>query len=206
MSRNWPCSLDFAMNRKRIIIAGGSGFIGRALAKEFSAQDFEVVILTRSPRGRAAGIREMKWDGKNPGAWVSILDGAEAVINLAGNNINCPHSPANVSKITASRVNSVYAIADALGQIKSPPRAWVQACAIGFYGNTADLVRDEYSASGEDTLADICRQWEAAFDAAAIPQTRMVALRIGLVLGREGGALPVLGRLTKYFLGGAARA
>jgi uncharacterized protein (TIGR01777 family) len=204
MSRNWPCSLDFAMNRKRIIIAGGSGFIGRALAKEFSAQDFEVVILTRSPRGRAAGIREMKWDGKNPGAWVSILDGAEAVINLAGNNINCPHSPANVSKITASRVNSVYAIADALGQIKSPPRAWVQACAIGFYGNTADLVRDEYSASGEDTLADICRQWEAAFDAAAIPQTRMVALRIGLVLGREGGALPVLGRLTKYFLGGAA--
>ncbi len=192
------------MSQKRIVIAGGSGFIGRALAKEFSARQFEVVVLTRTPARRADGVREVAWDGKNPGAWVAQLDGAEAVINLTGKNVNCPHSQKNIFRIIASRVNSVNAISDAFTKIKVPPRVWVQASAVGFYGETGSNSRDENFPSGDDTLAEVCRQWEAAFDSATTPQTRKVVLRIGFVLGRDGGALPVLMRLTKFYLGGTA--
>jgi len=192
------------MDRKRIVIAGGSGFIGRALAQEFSAHHFEVVILTRTPRLRHYGIREILWDGEHIGDWICLLDGAEAVINLAGRSINCIHTPENLRLLTASRVNSVRAIAAALEHVKIPPRVWVQASAVGFYGDTRDRSRDETAPYGDNPLAEICREWEATFAAATVPKTRKVTLRIGFVLGSESGALPVLSRLTRWFLGGAA--
>jgi uncharacterized protein (TIGR01777 family) len=191
------------MNSKRLVIAGGSGFIGRTLAREFSARGFEVVVLTRSPRQRTDGVVEAEWDGAHAGAWTALLDGAEAAINLTGKNVNCPHTPENLRAITTSRGNSVNAIAAAIGAAQNPPRVWVQASAVGFYGDTGDAVRDEDSPAGNDALADICRQWEAAFAAGTVPRTRKAALRIGVVLGRDGGALPVLNKMTRSFLGGA---
>ena len=187
-----------------MVIAGGSGFIGRALAGEFSARGFEVVVLTRSPRPRQDGVLETEWDGVHPGAWTTQLDGADAVINLAGKNINCPHTPENLRDITSSRVDSVKAIANAIGEMRVPPRVWVQASAVGFYGDTGDTVCDESAPVGSDSMAKVCRQWEGAFAADNVPPTRKVALRIGFVLGRDGGALPVLSKLTRWFLGGAA--
>jgi len=192
------------MNSKRIIIAGGSGFIGRALTRELAARGFEVVVLTRSPRQACSEASEVQWDGVQAGAWTATLDGAEAIINLTGKSISCRHTPENLRAITASRVNSVEALASALGQVKNPPRVWVQASAVGFYGDTGARVNDENSPAGVDPVANICRQWEGAFQAAAMPRTRRVVLRIGFVLGRDGGALPVLARMTRLFLGGAA--
>jgi uncharacterized protein (TIGR01777 family) len=192
------------MNPKRIVIAGGSGFIGSALAADFSTRGFEVVVLTRSPRQRSDQVKEVEWDCIHIGAWISRLDGAEAVINLTGKSINCAHTPENLRGITDSRVNSVNLITIAINHVKVPPRVWVQASAVGFYGDTGDVARDEISPAGNDVLANICRQWEAAFAAANVPQTRKVMLRIGVVLGRNDGALPVLRRMTKWFLGGAA--
>ena len=192
------------MSPKRIVIAGGSGFIGSALAGEFSACGFELAVLSRSPRQRTDGIREVEWDGLHLGEWIAQLDGAEAVINLSGKSINCPHTPENLQEITASRVNSVKTLAAAFGHVQIPPRVWVQASAVGFYGDTSDVARDESSPAANDTLANICRQWEAAFTTASVPQTRQVTLRIGFVLGRNGGALPVLSKMTRWFLGGAA--
>ena len=192
-----------SMNPKHIVIAGGSGFIGRALAAELAAQHFPVVLLTRTPRDRADGIREVAWDGKNPGAWTTTLAGARAVINLTGQNINCPHTPENLAAITASRVDSVNALAAAIVSLAEPPRVWVQASAVGFYGDTGDAVCDETAPAGSNALADICRRWEDAFAAANLPATRKVTLRIGMVLGRDGGALPVLRKLVKWYLGGA---
>jgi uncharacterized protein len=188
---------------KSIVIAGGSGFIGRALAQEFSQRGFELVVLTRSPKNRNDGVREIEWDGIHLGEWIQFLDGADAVINLTGKNINCPHTPENLRVITTSRVDSVNALAAAIEKCAVPPRVWVQASATGFYGDTADQLCDESAPSGRDALAEICRAWEGAFTAANLPSTRQVTLRIGFVLGRESGALPVLARLTKFFLGGA---
>ena len=189
---------------KCIVIAGGSGFIGSALAREFSKRGYAVVVLTRAPRDRQDDVREVSWDGRTPGEWSEELDGAEAVINLAGQYINCPHTPENLRALIASRVDSVNAIAAAIAKTKVPPRVWVQAGAIGFYGDTGDNPCTESASNGSGALAEICRAWEAAFTAAAVPATRKVTLRIGFVLGRNGGALPVLARLAKFFLGGAA--
>ena len=192
------------MSRKRIVIAGGSGFIGRALARAFSALNHEVTILTRTPRPRGDGVREAAWDAEHASDWLPLLEGAEAVINLAGKNINCPHTPDNLRGILSSRVNSVNVLADAMARLTTPPRVWVQAGAVGYYGDGSGVACAEEASAGTDALANICRQWESAFVAATLPATRKVTLRIGFVLGRDGGALPVLARLTKLFLGGAA--
>src|SRR5215469_2267515 len=133
------------MSRKRLVIAGGSGFIGRALTREFSARGFEVVVLTRSPHKRTDGVVEAEWDGTQADAWVGLLDGADAVINITGKNINCPHTPENLRDIAVSRVNSVNAIGAAIAQAKNPPRVWVQASAVGFYGEIGDAIHDENS-------------------------------------------------------------
>jgi len=192
------------MNGKPIVIAGGSGFIGSALAKELLATGHSVFILTRKPRQRSDGVREIFWDGEQPGEWVQSLEGAGGVINLAGRSINCRHTSENLREIIASRVNSVKAIAREISCLKTPPPVWVQASATGFYGDTGDRVCDETAPNGGDALAQLCRDWEEALASANIPGTRRVVLRIGFVLGREGGALLVLSRLTKLFLGGAA--
>jgi uncharacterized protein len=192
------------MNRTRIVLAGGSGFIGSALARECLAKYGDVVVLTRTPRQRDDGVKEVVWSGEHIGEWIKYLDGAEAVINLAGKNVNCRHTEENVRALTESRVNSVCAIGQALEHVKCPPHVWVQASAIGFYGNAKERICDENSPNGSDTLSDICRQWEYAFNHVPAPETRKVLLRMGVVLGRDGGALPVLAKLTKWFLGGGA--
>jgi len=194
------------MNKKRIVLAGGSGFLGQALAKELLQRDYEVVVLTRELRERDEDdeVKEVEWDGENPGEWTKCLDGAEAVVNLAGRNINCRHTPENLREITESRVNAVRAIAAAICHVKRPPRVWVQAGAVGFYGNCRDQWCYETTPNGQNSLAEVCRLWEKACHAAALLHTRRVLFRIGLVLGRDGGALPILAHLTKWFLGGAA--
>lgn len=194
------------MNKKRVVLAGGSGFLGQALAKELLQRDYEVVVLTRELRERDEDdeVKEVEWDGENPGEWTKCLDGAEAVVNLAGRNINCRHTPENLREITESRVNAVRAIAAAICHVKRPPRVWVQAGAVGFYGNCRDQWCDETTPNGQNSLAEVCRLWEKACHAAASLHTRRVLFRIGLVLGRDGGALPILAHLTKWFLGGAA--
>ena len=192
------------MNSKRVILAGGSGFIGTALAHAFVERGYEVIVLSRQPKVRADKIEEVAWDGRTAGAWAQWLDGATAVINLTGKNINCRHTPENLREITASRVDAVNAIAQALGKIKAPPSVWVQASAIGFYGDAGDRVCDETAPGGNDVLARVCREWEGAFDAVKTPGTRRVVMRIGFVLGRDGGGFPMLAGLTRKFLGGAA--
>jgi uncharacterized protein (TIGR01777 family) len=125
-------------------------------------------------------------------------------MNLTGKSIDCPHTPENRVEIVRSRVNSVRAMAAAIGQVATPPKAWVQASATGFYGDTGDRSCDETAPRGEGFLAEVCEQWENALNAREPASTRQVILRIGFVLGHGGGALPVLSGMTKYFIGGAA--
>ena len=192
------------MSQRRIILAGGSGFVGCGLAAGLRAKNFAVTVLTRTPRPRTDGVTEIAWDGKTVGEWAKSLDDADAVINLAGHSINCVHNAANRQLILESRINATHAITTAIRRAARPPQVLVQASAIGFYGNTGNAVCDETSPAGSGFLAETCRAWEAALDASSLPATRCVILRFGVVLGRDGGALPALVRLTKLFLGGAA--
>ncbi|MEI9959977.1 MAG: NAD-dependent epimerase/dehydratase family protein [Limisphaerales bacterium] len=189
---------------KRIVIAGGSGFIGQAITRELLKRDYEVVILTRLPRSRQDAAKEIVWDGEHLHEWIQSLDGAEAVINLAGRTVHCRHTPENLRQIKESRVNSVRAIAAACDHVKKSPRIWVQASGIGFYGDRGNEICDEGCGTGNNLLAEVCRLWEEAFNAAHLSQTRRVILRIGVVLGNGGGGFPILARLAKLFIGGAA--
>ena len=185
--------------KKRVLLAGGSGFLGQSLAAELLARNYEVIVLTRSPRGRSDGVREVEWSGAHMGEWIKFLDGADAVVNLAGRSVNCRHTPENLREINESRVNSVRAIALALERVKNPPRVWVQSGSLALYGDTDDRWCDENAPVGQGEAAETCKLWENAFDSANAPKTRKVLLRIGFVLGRDGGALSVLGKLTKGF-------
>src|ERR1700690_3865249 len=98
------------MNKKRVVLAGGSGFLGRALATELLKRGFLGVVLTRTPRERNDGVKEAEWDGEHLGEWIQFLDGAEAVVNLTGRSVNCRHTPENIREINESRVNSVQAV------------------------------------------------------------------------------------------------
>jgi len=190
--------------KKRVVLAGGSGFLGRALASQLLLKNYEVVVLTRSPRARDDGVAEVAWNGKSLGDWVQCVEGAHAIINLAGRSVNCRHTPENLREINESRINSVNAVAAAIHNVTQPPRVWVQAGSLAFYGDLEDQWCEESTPSGQGTAVATCRLWENAFKIVPLSYTRRALLRIGLVLARDAGALSVLGKLTRRFLGGAA--
>jgi uncharacterized protein (TIGR01777 family) len=187
---------------KRIILAGGSGFIGESLVPVLIAIGYEVAVLTRGPSTQQGSVRYAHWDGKTTGDWAELLDDAAAVVNLTGRSINCRHTPEYRREIIDSRVNSVRVLGQAIAQCERPPTAFVQAAGIGIYGDQSDRWCDENVPHGDDFVAQVCELWEAAFTAVAAPATRKVLLRLGVVLGPNGGFLKVLSKLTRLFLGG----
>ena len=188
----------------KVILAGGTGFIGTALARRLRERGHEVVVLTRrQPRRRGDGVREVPWDGRTAGNWAAELEGAHALVNLAGSTINTVHNAENRRRITESRVDSVRALGAALRACRQPPSAWVQASAVGIYGH-GERCCTEDAPTGEGFKPGVCRLWEQAFREQCPESVRAVVLRVGVVLGRRGGAYPPLARVTKLFLGGAA--
>jgi hypothetical protein len=187
---------------KRVVVAGGSGFLGNALLQEFGVNGYEVVVLSRSGRP-IDGAQTCLWDGASLGDWAEELEGAKAVVNLAGEPVTLKWTPANRRRIVDSRVHSTEVIGKAIVKCAAPPPVWVNSSAVGFYGDRGDEVLTEASASGTGFLTDTCREWEAAVTRYDTPSTRRVWLRTGVVLGKGGGALEPLLKLTKAFLGGA---
>ena len=179
--------------RKRIVITGGSELIGTALAKELQSADYEVVIISRHPKGDEVG-----WD-----QLASAIEGAKAVINLAGRSIACKFSEANKNEILRSRIESANQIAKAIEQCEVKPGKWINSSATGFYGDRGDEILSESSPPGNTFQTEVCIQWEDACLKSQV-QTPKTVVRTGVVLSAYGGALPPLIRLTKMFVGGVA--
>lgn len=188
---------------KHVILAGGTGFVGQALTPVLVAKGYQVVVLGRGPAHREGGVEHLQWDGKTVGSWAGAIEGAEAIVNLTGKNINCQHTPENRREILRSRVDSVRVLGDAIAHCNVAPNVFVQTSGVGYYGDTGDNTADESSPPGNDFPAEVCRQWEGQFETLDLPGTRQIVLRLGVVLGRDGGALPMLEKLTRWFLGGA---
>ena len=188
---------------RRVILAGGSGFVGQMLAPILAAKGHDVIVLGRDAARRKDGVDCLQWDGKTVGDWASSIEGAEAIVNLTGKNINCRHTAENRRETIRSRVDSVRVLGEAIANCTTPPKVFAQASGVGYYGDTGNQVVDEDAPPGSDFPAEVCRQWEGAFNALDLPATRKVVLRLGIVLGRDGGALPVLEKLIRWFLGGA---
>ena len=192
------------MNGKHIILAGGSGFIGSALTQRLLAVGARVTVLTRSDRMTPeSGVRSVVWDGRSRGPWADVLEGADALINFSGKNVNCRLTTRNKRELLTSRLEALKVLGEAVGRCSQPPGLFVHCSAVGFYGDS-DRACNENAPPGSGMLADITKTCEAAFYGMAFADTRKVVLRLGVVLGREGGALPVLAGLTRCFLGGAA--
>lgn len=185
----------------KVIIAGGNGFLGTTLAH--LARGYEVVILSRRPLPKDIPARGVIWDGRTLGAWAAELEGAKAVVNLTGRNVNCRYTTENLREINDSRVNSVRVVGEAIRACANPPAAWVQAGSLAIYGDAGDHPCDEAAAPGHGIPVETCLQWERAVAAEDTPRTRKVMLRISFVLGMGGGALRMLAGLTRAFLGGA---
>lgn len=190
------------MSRKAIL-AGGSGFIGSAVARCLAADGWEVVVLSRGKASvTVGGTRLVAWDGSSGGAWMREFDGADAVVNFAGRNVNAFPNEANRREILRSRVDAVRILGEAFSRASRRPATWVQCSAVGFYGDRGNQPCTEDAPPGTGFLADVCRQWEEAFTAACPAEVRPVVFRLGLVLGRDGGAFPLLRRLARAGLGG----
>ena len=188
--------------KPRIILAGGSGFIGQSLSPFLVSKNYEVVVLTRGRSDHHGSIREAHWDGKTLGEWTQFVNGALGLVNLTGRSINTRHTPEHRREIIDSRVDSVRILGEAISRCVQPPRVFVQLAGVGIYGDKGERICDETTAPGDDFVSEVCKKWEAAFDSVDSPNTRKVLLRLGVVLGRNGGFLEVLSRLTRWFLGG----
>jgi uncharacterized protein (TIGR01777 family) len=188
----------------KIVIAGGTGFLGRPLAERLSSDGHDVVILTRGSGPSATSARMVAWtpDG-NAGAWATEIDGAHAVVNLAGASIAGKRwSAAHKQRILDSRVLATRSLAEAIARASRPPSVLVSGSAVGYYGPCEDEVVTEATPPGNDFLAGVCTQWEAEASRAANPRTRVVSVRTGIVLERDGGALPEMLPPFKFGVGG----
>ena len=175
-----------------IVIAGGSGFLGQALAKALAQDGHEVVLLTRrSPATGRDGSRAVAWtpDG-SVGPWAAIINGAAAVINLAGESIAAKRwTAAQKHRIRDSRMLATRSLAGAIERAGTPPAVFISGSATGYYGPLGDEIATEEHPAGTDFLARVAEDWEAEA-MAAHTRTRVVCVRTGLVLARDGGALP----------------
>lgn len=200
------------MTALRIVIAGGTGHLGTILAEHFRRTGHSITLLSRSPHPSPWPC--VLWDGETLGDWVSQLEGADVLINLAGRSVNCRYTPANRADIVNSRVQSTRVLGEALGRLANPPRLWMNSSTATIYRHSLDRPMDEDTGEfgGHEPGApktwrfsiEVARNWEDAFFSAATPRTRKIALRSAVVMSTgRGGAFDILLRLVRFGFGGA---
>ena len=192
--------------KQKIVIAGGSGFLGQALASSFLDQGHEVVILSRGRGSESSFGTFVPWDGNSLGEWVNELESAEVLINLSGRSVDCRYTSQNRALILNSRVNSTRILGEAISGLLSPPKAWLNASTATIYSDRRGDrgAHDETSEGNAQGFSEeVGRAWEKAFFESNRKDVRQIAMRISIVLGGGGGAFPVMRRFAKLGLGGA---
>ena len=167
------------------------------------SKGYEVTVLGRAPSHEEGPVRHVQWDGQTPGEWKKFLDGAAAVVNLTGKSVNCRYTPENKREIIESRVNSVRVLGAGHRAMRPAARGICSSrLACDLWRPRRSLVRREQLRQVNGFSVDVCQRWEDAFQAITAPAMRKSLLRIGFALGPDGGALAMLARLTRFFLGG----
>jgi hypothetical protein len=203
------------MKNNKIIIAGGTGFIGQELANYFGVEN-DIVILTRALQHQKTNAfgensitaealqhtRFVQWDGKTLGDWASEIDGADMVINLAGKTVNCRYNEKNKREIFDSRTNATKVLGAAIQKAVKPPELWINAASATIYPNATDTPRDEsFTDFADDFSVQVCQLWEKTFYDQRTPFTRKIALRMAITIGAGGVMIPYF-NLLKFGLGG----
>lgn len=198
----------------RVIITGGSGLIGQELTANLTSDGHEVIILSRNPErvtGLPAKARAERWDGRSANGWVGLADGADAIVNLAGESIAGENlfailfkrwTPEYKRTIRESRMQVGQAVAQAITAVKNKPRVLIQASAVGYYGPRGDEEITEATPPGSDFQAQVCVDWEASTAGVEALGVRRAIIRSGVVLSPQGSVLPVMTLPFKFFAGG----
>ncbi|MCE3228753.1 MAG: epimerase family protein [Bacteroidetes bacterium] len=188
---------------KKLIIAGGTGFLGQALTEYFKNKMDEIVILSRNESRNEGNVTYLKWDAKTFGSWCPKLEGATAVINLCGKSVDCRYTEENKKIIFSSRLDSTKIIGEAIQKCQDPPKIWMNGASSTIYGHSENTPMTEASGKiGEGFSIEVCKAWEKMFNDFKLSSTRMINLRISLVMGNEGGVFPVLKKVVGRGLGG----
>jgi uncharacterized protein len=191
------------MKYNKIVLAGGTGYLGTVLAAYYQEFANEIIILSRRAAVLKGNTRIEIWDGKTEGQWVSSLEGADLLINLCGKNINCRYNEKNRKEIIDSRIIPTTLLGKVISKLSTPPKLWINITAAGIYKHSIDQWQDEETGEmGDGFFYEVCKQWEDNFFGSDTPATRKIALRMGVVLGRGDGAFPRLLNLVKYGMGG----
>ena len=189
----------------RVIITGGTGLIGRALAADLAGDGYEAIVLSRRPErvnGLPTGVRAERWDARSAEGWGTLANGADAIVNLAGETLVGRWTAEHKRRIRDSRLNAGRAVVQAVEQAKVKPRAVVQASGAGYYGPCGDEEITEEASPGQDFLGRTAIEWEAATVAVEALGVRRVIIRSGPVLSAAGGVLPRLLLPFRFFVGG----
>lgn len=183
----------------KIIIAAGTGFLGKNLEKYFTEKGNEVYILTRNPKRK----NEIHWDAKTLGEWKKWVENSDVLINLTGKSVDCRYSEKKKKEIYSSRIDSTKVLQQAVDQCINKPKVWLNASSATIYTHSEiQLNTEENGIIGDDFSMNICKSWEKEFFTAKNENVRKVALRTSIVLGNNGGAFPKLKLITKLGLGG----
>jgi hypothetical protein len=191
---------------KRVLITGGTGLIGRALSASLAGDGYEVVVLSRNPVGAAglpSRVRVERWDARTAEGWGGLVDGAHAVVNLAGEAIAAGRwTTERKSRIRESRLNAGRAVVQAIESAKRKPLVLVQASGVGYYGPCGEEEVSESAPAGQDYLARLAVEWEGSTAGVEAMGVRRAIIRTGVVLSRNGGALPRMMLPFRLFVGG----
>ncbi|MDB9755210.1 TIGR01777 family oxidoreductase [Winogradskyella sp.] len=187
------------MDKKTITIAGGSGFLGQVLKSYFHKKGYNIYILTRTPKQ----VNDFSWNAKDLGEWTHILEETNVLINLTGKSVDCRYTEANKKLIYDSRIDSTSILGLAIQNCKNPPEAWLNMSTSTIYKDSYYKEMTETSGDiGDDFSMNIAKSWEAVFNNLITPKPKKITLRTSIVLGKNGGALLPLKRLTQFGLGG----
>jgi len=196
----------------RIIISGGSGMVGSRLSRELAKEGHEVIILSRTPEQNqerfGTGIQVVGWDGKTSAGWGELVNGADAIVNLVGENLAGSHfipsrwTKARKRAILDSRLQPGHAIVEAIQQAKIKPKLLIQSSAVGYYGPRGDEIITEEAGHNDDFLSQVCVRWEASTQAVEDAGVRRVVIRSGVILDQKQGSLPRMVLPFMLFVGG----
>lgn len=187
---------------KSVVITGGSGYIGTTLAAYLAEQGYAPTIIARTPPKKSGPWKYAAWDGRTVGDWAAELEGAYAIVNLAGRTVDCIKTPDHCDEILRSRVESTLVIGRALKETTSPPPVWVQMSTAHIYGDPPKALCVESSPFGYGLAPIVGKAWEEAYRQSVPSNMRQVILRTSFVLGPHGGAMPKLAMLARIGLGG----
>jgi len=183
----------------KIIIAAGTGFLGKNLEKYFAEKGNDLYILTRHPKRK----NEIYWDAHTLSGWENVLEHADVLINLTGKSVDCRYTDKNKQEIYNSRINSTKVLQQAVDQCTDQPKVWLNASSATVYVHSEKhLNTEENGITGDDFSMNICKSWEEEFFRVKNNKVRKVALRTSIVLGNNGGAFTKLKMITKWGLGG----